>query len=350
MKAITVRPGEKGSGELSEMPDPPQDDGAVLVEGVAMGVCGTDGEILSGGYGEAPEGEERLILGHESLGRVLEAPGDAPVAPGDLVAGIVRRPDPVPCPCCAAGEWDMCRNGRYTERGIKGRHGYGSERWRVEPEFCVRLEPSLRVCGVLLEPTTILAKAWEHVERIAARACFAGERCLVVGAGPVGLLGALLAVQRGYELHVIDLVEEGPKPELVRRLGGTYHAGASPSDVPTPDVIIEATGAPKVVFDAMRAAGPGGIVCLTGLSPRGRSLIIDAGALNQELVLENAVVFGSVNANRRHYEQAAEALARADRQWLGDMITRRVPLDRWDDALEHRDDDVKVVVELGGEG
>ena len=349
MRAITVKPGVEGSGELSDVGEPPAEDGAVLVEGVAMGVCGTDGEILSGAYGEAPEGSERLVLGHESLGRVLEAPEGAPVAPGDLVAGIVRRPDPVPCACCAAGQWDMCRNGRYTERGIKGRHGYGAERWRVEPEFCVKLDPDLGLCGVLLEPGTILAKAWEHTERIAARACFEGRRALVTGAGPVGLLAALMAVQRGFELHVIDLAEDGPKPELVRRLGGTYYAGASPRDVPAPDVIVEATGAAEVVFDAIRAVGPGGIVCLTGLSPKGRSLTIDAGAINQELVLENAVVFGSVNANRSHYEQAAHALAQADRAWLADVITRRVPLDRWHEALTRRDDDVKVVVELGGD-
>jgi glucose 1-dehydrogenase len=127
MKAITVRPGEGDSGALSDVPEPSADEGSVLVSGVAMGVCGTDAEILSGAYGEAPEGTDRLILGHESLGRVVEAPDGAPVAAGDLVVGIVRRPDPVPCPCCGAGEWDMCRNGRYTERGIKGRHGYGSE-------------------------------------------------------------------------------------------------------------------------------------------------------------------------------------------------------------------------------
>src|SRR3712207_4392226 len=123
MKAITVRPGVEDSGELSDMPEPAAEEGAVLVEGLAMGVCGTDAEILGGAYGEAPPDAGRLILGHESLGRVLEAPDGCGIAAGDLVVGIVRRPDPEPCACCAAGEWDMCRNGRYTERGIKARHG-----------------------------------------------------------------------------------------------------------------------------------------------------------------------------------------------------------------------------------
>lgn len=347
MKAITIRPGVPSSGELSEVAEPSAEAGAILVEALAMGVCGTDAEILRGEYGTAPDGEDRLVLGHESLGRVLDAPDGCGFARGDLVVGIVRRPDPVPCVCCAAGQWDMCRNGRYTERGIKELHGFGAERWRIEPEFCVALDPALGDAGVLLEPATILAKAWQHVEAIAGRACFGGERVLVTGAGPVGLLGALMAVQRGFEVHVTDLVAEGPKPELVRSLGATYHAGAMPADVPTPDIVIEATGVPEVVFDAMASTGPNGIVCLTGLSPAGRKLTVDAGALNMEMVLQNDAVFGSVNANRAHYEAAADSLARADRDWLERLITRRVPLDRWAEALERRSDDVKTVIAFG---
>jgi glucose 1-dehydrogenase len=346
VKAITVHPGRPGSGELSDMPEPSPEEGAILVQGLAMGVCGTDLEILGGEYGEAPGGDDRLILGHESLGRVLEAPPDAGVEAGDLVVGIVRRPDPVPCACCAAGEWDMCRNGRYTERGIKARHGYGSERWRVEPDFCVRLDPALERTGVLLEPATILAKAWEHIDEIAARACFGGERVLVTGAGPVGLMAALMAVQRGFELHVIDLVESGPKPDLVRALGGTYHPGASPCDVPAPDIVVDATGVGEVIIDAIRSTAPNGITCLTGLSSAGRAIQVDVGALNQELVLENDVVFGSVNANQHHFALAAEALVGADASWLDAMISRRVPLDDFATAVEKQPGDVKVVLEL----
>ena len=166
MRAITVVPGQAGSARLDEVPEPPAEEGAVLVDGLALGICGTDGEIIRGEYGWAPEGAERLVLGHESLGRVRECPADSGLSPGDLVVGIVRRPDPVPCACCARGEWDFCRNGRYTERGIKELHGYGSERWRIEPEFAVRIDPGLADVGVLLEPTSVVAKAWEQIERI----------------------------------------------------------------------------------------------------------------------------------------------------------------------------------------
>jgi len=116
----------------------------VLVEAIAVGVCGTDVEIVEGKYGWSPRGADRLVLGHESLGRVLDPGPASALKGGDLVVGIVRRPDPVPCPNCAVGEWDMCRNGQYTERGIKEIHGLMSERWRIEPEYA-GLEPSSRM-------------------------------------------------------------------------------------------------------------------------------------------------------------------------------------------------------------
>jgi hypothetical protein len=137
---------------------------------------------------------------------------------------VPDRPGSVPCRCCAVGEWDMCRNGRYTERGIKELPAFGAERWRIEPEFAVPVAPALGALGVLLEPASIVAKAWEHVDRILARACSDARVALVTGAGPIGLLAALLAVQRGLETHVLDVVTEGPKPRLVRDLGATYHA------------------------------------------------------------------------------------------------------------------------------
>ena len=348
MRAITLQPGVEDSAALEEMPEPPVDEGAVLVDGVALGICGTDAEIVRGDYGEAPPGAERLVLGHESLGRVTEAPDGSGFAPGDLVVGIVRRPDPVPCPSCAAGEWDFCRNGGFTERGIKALHGFGSERWRIEPEFAIKLDPGLGTLGVLLEPATVVAKAWEQIDRMLTRATLGHERVLVTGAGPIGLLAALLARRRGYELTVLDLAKSGPKPELVRDLGGTYHAGPLTEVDPPPDIIVEATGASQVVLDAMSHTRANGIVCLTGISSGGHEIGLDAGDLNRRIVLENDLVFGSVNANRRHYDAAAEALSEADNAWLERLITRRVPLDRWHEALEREEHDIKVMVELGG--
>ena len=346
MKALTVVPGTAGSAELSEVDEPPASDGPVLVETMAVGVCGTDLEILSGQYGWAPPGRQRLVLGHESLGRVVEAPAGSGLQAGDLVVGIVRRPDPVPCPNCAVGEWDFCRNGRYTERGIKEHDGYLSERYRITPDYVVKVDPTLGLAGVLLEPTSVVAKAWEQVDRIGGRARWEPSTAVVTGAGPIGLLAALIGVQRGLAVHVIDQMTDGVKPDLVRSLGAIYHTGKIAEACPAPDVIIECTGVSSLVLDAMEHVGPGGVVCLTGVSSGGRRVRVDEGALNRTMVLANECVVGSVNANRRHYEAAAQALAAADRGWLDRVVSRRVPLASWSQALERRPDDVKVVVEV----
>jgi threonine dehydrogenase-like Zn-dependent dehydrogenase len=344
MRAITVAPGDPDSAELAELPEPEPGPGDLLVEVVLLGVCGTDREIVAGVHGEPPGGRDRLILGHELLGRVRSAPDGTGFEAGDLVAGIVRRPDPVPCPCCARGEWDMCRNGRYTERGIKGRDGYGAELVTLEADFAVPVDPQLGELGVLTEPASVLAKAWDQIDRIRGRACQAHERVLVTGPGPIGLLAALMAVQRGFEVHVLGRSESGTKPQLVRDLGAEYHSG-SVADVPEPDIVVECTGAAQVVADAMGHTAANAVVCLTGVAPS-RTLSLDVGALNNEIVLENDVVFGSVNANRSHFEQAGAALREADPDWLARLITRRVPLERWREALEKGEDDVKAVVEF----
>lgn len=346
MKALTVVPMSKGSARLDEVEEPPASDGPVLVETVAVGICGTDIEIVSGLYGWAPPGRERLVLGHESLGRVVEAPDGGDLAPGDYVVGIVRRRDPVPCANCAVDEWDFCRNGQYTERGIKARDGYLSERYRIHPEHVVKVDPSLGLLGVLLEPTSVVAKAWEQVDRIGGRAHWAPKTALVTGAGPIGLLAAMLGVQRGLEVHVIDRVTDGLKPQLVAELGATYHTGDIQDALDGPDVIMECTGVPALVLASMEHVGIGGVVCLTGVSSGGHTLSVDEGALNRSMVLENVAVVGSVNANRRHYQAAADGLAKADRSWLAKLITRRVPLDSWEQALDRAPDDVKVVIEV----
>jgi threonine dehydrogenase-like Zn-dependent dehydrogenase len=351
MQAITVVPGDPDSASLSQVEEPSPAADELLVETLRLGVCGTDREIVDGVHGEPPPGRDQLILGHELLGRVREAAAGPGFEAGDLVAGIVRRPDPVPCACCARGEWDMCRNGRYTERGIKGRDGYGAELVALERDFAIRVDPALGELGVLTEPASVVAKAWEQIERISSRGCAAHRRALITGAGPIGLLGTLMSVQRGMETHVLDRAEDGIKPELVEALGASYHTGSLEElcREAEPDIVVECTGAAQLVFDAMRFTAPGAISCLTGVAPQ-RSLTVDVGALNNEIVLENDVVFGSVNANHRHFEQAARALQLADRDWLAQLVTREVPLDRWSDALEKGDEDIKVVVDFGEVG
>jgi threonine dehydrogenase-like Zn-dependent dehydrogenase len=335
-----------GSTRLEDVPEPSLRDGSVLVEAVAVGVCGTDVEIVDGTYGWAPRGETRLVLGHESVGRVVDPGPSRVLVPGDLVAGIVRRPDPVPCPSCAVGEWGMCRNGRYTERGIKELDGFMSAHWRIEPEYVVKLDRSLGLLGVLLEPTSVVAKAWEMILAVGQRAFWEPRTVLVTGAGPIGLLAALVGAQQGLEVHVLDRAESGPKPELVRALGATYHSGSVERVGIQPDVIVECTGAGQVIADAIRAVGAGGIVCLTGVGHGGPSETRPTADVAAEMVLRNNVVIGSVNANKRHWYKAERALARADREWLARLVTRRERPEAFARALQREPDDVKVVVQF----
>jgi glucose 1-dehydrogenase len=345
MRAVTVTPGSSGTARLEDVAEPEVGLGSVVVESLAVGVCGTDVEIASGSYGWPPPGKERLILGHESLGRVVD-PGPSGFAAGDNVVGIVRRPDPVPCPNCAVGEFDMCTNGGYMERGIKQIDGFMADRWRIEPEYAVRVDKSLGVLGVLLEPTTVVAKAWEQIAAIGRRSFWEPSTVLIVGAGPIGLLAALIGVQYGGDVHVLDRVTSGRKPALVEALGATYHSGPLPELGLHPDIVVECTGVAQLAREAAAAAAPGAIVCLTGVGSPEAPDPSTRSNLATDAVLKNLVIFGSVNANRRHYYRGAQVLAKADRSWLAQLVTRRVPPEAFDTALAREPDDIKVVLEF----
>ncbi len=346
MKAITVLPLQPETAKLEDIAEPDAREGSVLVQAIAVGVCGTDVEIVEGKYGWAPPGQSRLVLGHESLGRVLDPGPSSALRTGDLVVGIVRRPDPVPCPNCAVGEWDMCRNGQYTERGIKEIHGFMSERWRIEPEYAMKVDASLGLLGVLLEPTTVVAKAWEQVAAVGQRAFWEPRNVLITGAGPIGLLAALIGRQRGLDVHVLDRMDSGAKPELVRALGATYHSGTIAGVGFQPDIIIECTGVGQVITDAIQAVGAGGVVCLTGVGSGGRTTGLPTADVAAAVVLQNNVVVGSVNANKRHWYRAGQVLSRADHAWLGRLITRREPPEAFMRALTRQPDDIKVVIQF----
>ncbi|GAA2383280.1 zinc-binding dehydrogenase [Dactylosporangium salmoneum] len=333
MRALAV---EGRALALRDGPDPVPAAGELLVEAVALGICATDREIVADGRVEG------LILGHESLGRVAGT--------GELVVGRVRHPDPEPCGACARGQQDMCRNGGYTERGIRGLDGFGSTLWTSHFLDVTHLAPELGRddIGVLVEPCSIAVKAWEQVRRIGARAWFEPGTVLVTGAGPIGQLAALLCRQFELDVHVLDRHAGGVKARLVRELGATYHH--DPADEVLrrlrPDVVIETTGDPGVVLAALTGTAAFGVVCLTGVPRDGRDLTFDAAAAARELVLRNVAVVGSVNAGEAHYAEAAAALQAADPDWLAGLITRRVPLARAAaEALEPPGpDDVKTIV------
>ncbi len=346
LKAITVEPMKPDTARLEDIPEPDSRNGSVLVEAVAVGVCGTDKEIVNGKYGQAPPGKTKLVLGHESLGRVIDPGTSAGLKKGDLVVGIVRRPDPVPCSNCAVGEWDMCTNGQYTERGIKQLDGFMSERWRIEPEYVLKVNPSLGILGVLLEPMTVVAKAWEMVKAVGQRSFWEPQNVLVTGAGPIGLLAALVGVQLGLDVHVLDHAKSGTKPDLVKTLGATYHSTTVPEVGFEPDIIIECTGAGQVISESFHQLDAGGIICLTGVGSGGEAPKAATADTAAAAVLRNNVIVGSVNANKRHWYKAGIALARANPKWLERLITRREKPENFKQALKRESYDIKVIIQF----
>ncbi len=357
MKAVVVTPKQAGSGRLAEVPDPTPSEGEALVKVHQVGLDGTDAEILGGEYGEAPSGDDYLIIGHESLGRVVDAPAGANgLQPGDWVVAIVRRPDPVPCRNCAADEWDMCLNGQYTERGIKGRHGFLAEYYAETPKFLVKVPDEIAPAAVLLEPLTIAEKAVDQIRRIQSRLVWQPERALVLGAGPVGLLAGLVLRLEGMEVSFYDRAEGGIKRDLATAMGASYiWADEKPlshelaRETGMVDVVFEATGFSPLAFDAMDMVGPNGIVCLSGVSGGSRRREVSTDHLNLEIVLGNKVVFGTVNANRRHFEAGVRHLQEAQTRWpelLSRVITERLAIEAFAEGVQPSTDAVKRIVEL----
>ncbi|WP_306536650.1 glucose 1-dehydrogenase [Geobacter sp.] len=361
MKAVAVTPGVAKSARLIQVPVPAPTADQVRVRMIRVGICGTDLEIDRAEYGQAPPGEEYLILCHENFGQVESVGANVKgVAPGDHVVAMVRRPDD--CPNCCAGEQDMCIAGNYMERGIKGRHGFLSEYYVESPEYLIPIPPDLREVGVLLEPLTVVEKGIRHAWAAQGRMkAWSPKRALVLGAGPIGMMAAVVLRLRGLETIVYARDTSPVISERVAAIGARYipqldekgeminHIGELPKQCGAFDFILEATGAEQVALSAMRIIGLNGILCLTSVTGSEKPMEICAGCLNLELVLGNRSVFGSVNANRADFEQGVRDLAAARERWPGwleGVITRRVPIDRFRESFERQPGDLKVVVEL----
>lgn len=357
MQAVTARPGARRSATLHEVPAPEPGAGEVLVRVLDVGIDGTDAEIDDGLYGEAPPGADYLVIGHESLGRVEAVGADVlGVAPGDLVVAMVRRPGG--CLNCRAGESDMCLDGDYTERGIRGRHGYMAEYYVEAPEFLVPIPADYRRFAVLLEPMTIVEKGIAQSMAIQQRLHWKPKQALVLGAGTIGLFSAMVLRNEGLAVTVVGLeAPDTPSPrlELLCQIGAEYRSSridpvsSLPDALGNIDLVLEATGSSQVVFDAMQALGTNGVLCLMGITAGARMITVPSDRINLEMVLRNKVVFGSVNAHRRDFERGVRHFGEVERRWpglLARLITRRLPLAAFRDGLESRRDQIKVVLEV----
>jgi threonine dehydrogenase-like Zn-dependent dehydrogenase len=358
MRAVAVTPKRAGSARQVELPVPTATRGMALMRVLEVGIDGTDTEINAGLYGEAPPGSNFLVIGHEALS-VVEAVGEGVSGfdRGDLVVSTVRRPDD--CPNCRAGESDMCLFGNYTERGIKGAHGYMSEYYSEMPAFMVKIPAALRPMAVLLEPLSIVEKATAQAWKIQERMLWEPKLAVVLGAGPIGILGTILLRLRGLEVHVYAKAPADTlQGQILTSLGASYESVADhpvtsiKDELGQVDFILEGTGSSEVAFAAMAQLGINGVLCLTGVSAGNRSIEIPADVINLQMVLGNRLAFGSVNANRRYFEMGVQHFEQAERQWPGifeRLITRRVPFDDFISALNRRPEDIKTLLTIATE-
>ncbi|MCH9626518.1 MAG: D-arabitol-phosphate dehydrogenase [Chlamydiales bacterium] len=363
MKAIILTPGTTDV-HLADRPDPEiQYPDEVKLRVLEVGVCGTDRDETHAGRAEAPSGANELIIGHEMLGQVVEVGASVKnVKPGDYAVFTVRR-GCGECPSCLMDFPDMCYSGNYTERGIKGHDGYQAEFVVDREKFIVKVPDCIKRFAVLCEPTSVVEKAIDEMTRIqrarlpdwANAVNLEGKRALVAGLGPIGLLAAIILTLRGAEVIGYDIVDpKSYRPSLLNKLGGTYIDGKSmtPAQIPEHfgriDLVVEAAGVAKLDYSLLEALGTNGAYVLTGVPEDKQPFEVPGGALMKQMVLKNQVLIGSVNAAKRHWDQAVLDLEQAYQKW-GDsiemLITKRVHYDHFKDALDkHETNDIKNVV------
>jgi threonine dehydrogenase-like Zn-dependent dehydrogenase len=336
MQALVVQPGVAHSAHIADVA-PPAGEG-VRLRVLEVGVCGTDREIAEGLFGVAPDDHGELVIGHELLG-VVDADGGG-FARGDLVSAIVRR-SCGHCFACAENAPDSCLTGDYSERGITRLDGFARELVIEDPAELVPIPRTLGRLGVLAEPTSICARALRHALAIGGRQPWQLQRALVIGGGAVGTLMTLLLRQHGAEVVTASLE---PSNELVEALGARYEQASNLGDLGRFDLVVEAAGDAELMADALGLLRRSGVACLLGLDGREQKVQLDGRVLGTDTVLENRVLFGSVNANRRDWLAGVAALDHADHDVLGRLVTLRVPLDRFADAFAHRGGKATLVV------
>jgi threonine dehydrogenase-like Zn-dependent dehydrogenase len=357
MKAIVVKPGEKDTIHMRDMPDPKMKPDQVTVKMLRVGLCGTDAEINHGLYGKPPDGEEFLILGHENLG-VVEDVGKKVKGwkPGDLVVSTVRRPCGK-CAQCKAGENDMCSSGLYTERGIMRRHGFMAQYYVESPQFLNKIPKEVRDFAVLLEPMSVVEKGIDHTYLLQRRLKgWKPKFGMVLGGGPVGLLAAAVLRARGLRTVVIGREDASDlRAQIAKQLGAEYLSVANktltdvPKEVGFPDIVIEATGSAKVVFDAMEILGPNGVLCLLSVTGGDTMNAEPIDLINQRLVLGNQVVFGSVNANPRHFAAGVKDFVTIQKKWPGALtrlLTNKIPWQDHKTWFSERGSGIKSTLEI----
>jgi len=364
MKAVGVFPGRKEVGLLSHaavgltLPE------HVGVRTLEVGICGTDREICSFAYGTPPKGSDYLVLGHEALGEVVEVgPGVKNLKVGDFVVPSVRRPCPHhACSPCRVDRQDFCFTGDFTERGIKMTHGYMTE-YFVEEEKHLNIVPKdLRDVAVLVEPLTVAEKALAQVWQVQSRLPWAngspspgtGKTAVVLGAGPVGILGAMALIVNGFKTYVYSRsAEPNPKADLVNSIGAKYISSQTvpvtkfAKEVGHVDLVYEALGVASITFEVLKILGLNGVFVFTGIPPHKPAIPVEADSLMRDMVLKNQVVVGTVNADRPAFENAIRDLGVFKQRWpkaLSSVISGRYPMEAYRELLLGKAMGIKNVI------
>jgi len=369
MKAVAVFPGQREVRVIDEAEPRITAATQARLRVLDVGVCGTDREICAFEYGTPPSGHSHLVIGHESLSRVEEiGPGVTRVRPGDLVVTMVRRPCPHDyCGACPQGRQDFCFTGDFEERGIKGRHGFMTEQIVEDEQYLVPVPRELREVGVLVEPLTIAEKAliqlWDVQERLPwlcphrpGKHHGHCRRALVLGAGPVGLLGAMALRARDFET-IVYAREKAPnvKSLLTEQIGARY---VSSQDVPPSqleesfgaiDVVYEAAGASSLAFEVMGEMGANSVFIFTGVPGRKAPVSVDTDLLMRNLVLKNQIVFGTVNAGRDAFEASVADVGEFLKRWpeaTRALISGRHPVEKARELLLGKSGGIKHVLQF----
>lgn len=343
-----------------------QKDNEVKLRVLEVGICGTDREQITHGKAIPPEGSDAIILGHEMLGEVVEVGKHVQtLKKGDLATVTVRR-GCNRCSSCTRGRFDLCCTENYQERGIKGSHGFHAEYVIDEEAYIIKLPNALREVGVLTEPLSVVEKALDEILQLQkARLAdwrdetdYKNKNVLIAGLGPIGLLACFALRLRGFQVWGLDIVDKGaPRTRILEALGGQYIDGRNTKaqdvarSIGQVDLIFEAAGIAKLDFDLFHSLGINGGYVITGVPHHG-VFEINGGQLMHHFVLKNQLALGSVNAAKKHWEQAVIDLEKCYAKWpqlLKSLITARFPPDHLLEKIEKpAKDDIKVVVTWDG--
>lgn len=336
MRALVTEPGTPHSARVERLRLPEND---VLVRVLEVGVCGTDREIAEGLFGIAPDGGGPLVLGHELLG-VVARDGDG-FTKGELVTATVRRPCGH-CAPCDEGAPDSCLSGDYAERGITRLHGFACELVAEDASQLIRVPQSLGRLGVLAEPTSICERALRHARTIGGRQPWRLQRALVLGAGAIGTLTALLLRRQGIETWVASLEERAP---LVEAAGAHYTKVDELQELGSFDLVVECAGNAQLMADSLALLRRSGVACLIGIDGRAQTVSLDGRVLAVDTIVEGHVLFGSANAHRQDWVSAVDALAAMDPELLRAFIGLRVPLEEFEQAFAYRGGKATLVLD-----